>query len=475
MTDTLSVRVDRKNVGFRRQQNQTFYPQAVVRINDAGYLLTSAQQIGQFLRFFSDQSVGASFWAPAWVSQVQLTAAVVSSASSISVSDAGALVVGDYLALINGSTVVGVVVSGISGSTVSLGGAIGTAFPVAGTVVAPLLLGRLSSDQFQLEFTCPTVATGRIKVTELPAEYVPASDETLGVTLGQLPARAILIELTQYAAGTGYTTYWTPYEGDLTYGGNTYTSADMAQGEYRESLNLERTHIEITSQLFTGNPFVAHATLAADGPMGVVVRWATLVNGAVSGTPTTVFTGEITKIKIRGSEITATCTPGGNRFDGQYPRLLRGPSCSATLFHDGCNLSAADWAWTAVVASPVSNAYPYTLNISGLTAPGAVVASGASWFAGGWIEWGSGSARQRRAILDSTAPSGGALALTLAKWWNGTPVAGNAVTLYPGCDQQMATCKGRFNNFNNYRGHPFTPAGNPSLSVRSGNASGGKK
>ena len=475
LTDTLSVRISRENVGFRRQQNQTFYPQSVVRMNDAGYLLTSQSAIGQFIRFFSDQSVGASFWAPAWTSQLQLAAAVASGDTTLTVVDTGAVAVGDYIALVSASAIVGRKITGISGTTITLNSAVGTAFALLDTVVCPLLLARISEGAFSVEWTAPNVATGRIKVTELPAEYAVPSGETLGTTLGSLPSRAILIELTQYAAGTGYTTYWTSYEADLSYGGNTYTSADFAQGELRESLNLERTSMELTSQLFSGNPLTAQATLAADGPMGVVVRWATLVSGSVSGTPAVVFTGEVTKVSIRGSKITATCTPGGNRYDGQYPRLLRGPGCSATLFYDGCGLNAVDWKWTGTVASPVSSAYPFELKVASLTQPGSVAASGASWFAGGWVEWGAGSARQRRAILDSTAPSGGSTTLTLARYFGLLPTVGDAVALYPGCDQQMATCKGKFNNFVNFRGHPFTPPGNPTLAVRSGAGSGGKK
>jgi hypothetical protein len=206
------------------------------------------------------------------------------------------------------------------------------------------------------------------------------------------------------------------------------------------------------------------------------------------------FTGQVTKADIRGTNATFTLTPGGLRFDEVLPRLTRSPMCWATLFHDGCNLVKADWKCSAAVSGPVSSAYPYQVNLSmlagvGASASTALGVSGAvftNWFARGWIEWtpGGGGPTQRRSILANTAPSGSALTVTLDRWFNGSPSGGDSVVLYPGCDGQRFTCQafnattnptGKFNNFVNFRGAPFTPPGNPAMIKRSSGNSGAKK
>jgi hypothetical protein len=140
----------------------------------------------------------------------------------------------------------------------------------------------------------------------------------------------------------------------------------------------------------------------------------------------------------------------------------------------------------------MTGAFPYVQPLVGLAADGASAASALAagalfenWFAGGWIEWVPGGGfLQRRALLASTSPAAGALQLTLDRWWTGSPAPGDALVLYPGCDGQRATClafdpatnpAGKFNNYANFRGAPFTPAGNPSLVRRSGGNAGAKK
>jgi hypothetical protein len=106
------------------------------------------------------------------------------------------------------------------------------------------------------------------------------------------------------------------------------------------------------------------------------------------------------------------------------------------------------------------------------------------WFALGWIEVGTGSAIQRRMIIRSTNPSGGALTVTLQRAFDVLPIAGDTAHLFPGCDGMFATCKayngstnptGKFANDLNFGGEPFCPAGNPSLTKLANNPPRGAK
>jgi hypothetical protein len=52
---------------------------------------------------------------------------------------------------------------------------------------------------------------------------------------------------------------------------------------------------------------------------------------------------------------------------------------------------------------------------------------------------------------------------------------GQAVGIFPGCDGRFETCESKFNNRENFGGHPFVPAANPSLVKLSSAINGGKK
>src|SRR5262249_24945944 len=96
----------------------------------------------------------------------------------------------------------------------------------------------------------------------------------------------------------------------------------------------------------------------------------------------------------------------------------------------------------------------------------------ANWFANGYVEWGVGSNIQRRMIVGSTVLAGGAISFTLHRFFNSVPNIGDSVSIYPGCDGLYITCKafdvslnltGKFNNYQNFGGQPFTPVSNFSM------------
>jgi hypothetical protein len=181
--------------------------------------------------------------------------------------------------------------------------------------------------------------------------------------------------------------------------------------------------------------------------------------------------------------------------------MLRGTMCNflnganndgSFLISQACTLLKANWKATALVIAPVGNAFPFTLHLNTLTGVGADITASigaarvfANFFANGWIEWGAGAAIQRRLIIGSTAPVAGALNLTLHRYFSALPNVGDTVTLYPGCDGLAATCKaydavtnpaGKFNNYLNFGGEPFTPIANPSTSGQPNlNTRGAKK
>ena len=477
-TDQLKIHIQRQPPGFRRQQTATFYPQSVAQSGPHRSLLTSSIAIGQWLSQVRGFANGSVFWLPSGTSLLQLTRDVPATGGTLPVTDTGTVQVGDTLALIQGDAVAGCRVQTIlSPNQISLDRPAGMALSAATSTVSRLLLVILDTAEFTLTWTHTDMALGEFAVREVPGEYVlpqPADGSLVGPQVGVLPARAWLYQFSTWIAGVAYPTYWTSYESDVTWAGQTYLSADLSHGDITDSLDLERTTVEFTARIAPGNPLLPHVLGTSEGPITLTILSATLAAGRVTGAQS-VFSGEVTRVAVRGSIINAQVMPGGNRWAAQWPRWLRGPTCNATVFHDGCNLNPAVWRWTASVVGPVSAQWPYQLTVARVTGSGPMALADADAFALGWIEWGAGAATQRRPIVVSTALAGGQTTVTLGRWFSANPLPNDAVVLIPGCDQQWTTCRKKFANQLNFRGHPFIPAGNPSLVKRSDNGSGGKK
>jgi len=474
-TDHLSVQIRRPVQGFRRQQTPTFYPQSVAQSGTGRFLLTNPAAIGRWLRFALDQSDGNPFWMPGWTSVLRLTGDVSADSAILKVTDTGGVQPGDDIIFVSGDLQqVGRIQSVDSAHQVTLEMPTGMVLSAATTLIAPLLLVALGSGEWTLEWTHAGMALARLPVREVPSEYREGLSSSELTGMGRLAPRAYLYLFTVWVAGQPYRSGWTSFESDLPWGGMTYASADLGHGELTESLDLERAGVEMSLRLFPGNPLVPMVSGRPEAIVTVQILAAALSNGRVNDVDT-VFTGEIGRTSLRGSVITAQCRPVGDRLETPMPRWLRGPSCAATLFHDGCNLSLSEWRWTARIAGEVTSDWPFLLPLAGLTPAGSVELHQADAFAGGWVEWGSGIDLQQRPIVASSAVAAGGLVLTLGRPFFGQPLSGDAVALVPGCDLQASTCQTKFRNYQNFRGHPFVPAANPTLVKRSDGASGGKK
>ena len=491
---TLTVRVSRTQTGFRREPSTTFYPQAVAQICGQGFQLTDMAAIARLVAFYGSHGAAASFWVSAAFACAKLTADIADGDTVIDVADTAMVSTGDYVALIDAAgAIVGRRVTDKTSTTLTLNSAPG-ARTAAATYLAPLLLCRWDDNQLEVEWKHGNLATAKTRLREVPAEYSPAADETLAGSLGELPTRALLYQFTQTLGATVTTWRYTSFREDVTDATpNTWASADFAHGDLRRSLNLERDELELISQIFTGNPLLPFITLNAEARLAIRISEAD-VDGADVDNVTPIFTGEVTRIGRVGSKLTPTLTPQGRRMDQLVPAVVRGLQCPWMVYSDGCGLDRDDWEFTAHVANPVSSAWPFELNLATLArVVGSPPTFFVDWFAGGWIEWGTGADLQRRGILTSTNPVSNALTLTLSRWWTGTaPAAGATVRIWPGCDKLASTCKAynAGNNprgkFDNYRpaspptgggvgGKPFMPAGNPASTQNASGGSAGKK
>ncbi|MCW5558123.1 MAG: hypothetical protein KIT22_09880, partial [Verrucomicrobiae bacterium] len=209
-SQAITLKVERTETGFRRQRPAEFYPQAPARTERLDFLLDGGG-VGSLLAFLRDHAGrGSAFWWPSETAATQLTSAVAASDDTLFVTDVGLLAAGDYVAL-RGATMVFRRVIGVGVGTVSLHAIVGVDLSEF-TLVTPLLLVRLEQPKVTLEWTHPEMARTSLSVREVPAEYVPGADETVGETLGALPTRCYLYDFTRDHGGVWLHDRFTSYE-----------------------------------------------------------------------------------------------------------------------------------------------------------------------------------------------------------------------------------------------------------------------
>jgi hypothetical protein len=483
VSEEISVEVKRDSTGFGREQNQTFYPHAASRSQTASYTIAGENGAAQLLRFFQDVAApGSAFWAPGWFQLASLTQDAEPADTVLQVSDTSAVNVGDYVAIVSFDTAIARRIVATNPGTITLDAAPDIPIIARTTLVQPLCLARLDKPTLKVSWTSPAAAKCQLEWTELPAEYVPPPDETIGITLGRLPQKVVLFEFARdFANGTTAIDRFTSYETDLQWNGNLYRSSQLGHGDIKQSLNFDDSGVDLDSFIFADNPLALDATLKSETPLSLTLRHADF-DGQILSNVQVVFTGELDSFNRKGASLRPTFKAGPATLDDQFPRMLRGLICNhlsganpdgSFLVSYGCGLAKANWKFTGIVAEPVSGAFPYVLNLANLArATGLVPAIFLDWFAYGWVELGAGAAIQRRLVIRSTAPVANTLSLTLHRWFETPPVAGQTVTLYPGCDGTAQSCRaydaatntlGKFNNYPNFGAEPMAPNGNPSL------------
>ena len=159
--------------------------------------------------------------------------------------------------------------------------------------------------------------------------------------------------------------------------------------------------------------------------------------------------GAITLLNGRVADMEATRTSAKltvksylDLLNINMPRNIYQASCSYSLYDQGCGVSAASVAVSAVAGAGSTDS---VLNVG--------TAQAAGWFGQGYVLFTSGVNANLRRTIKSASQS----QLVLAYPLSAPPAAGDAMKLYPGCDHTQATCAARFNNAARWRAMPFIP------------------
>ena len=343
------------------------------------------------------------------------------------------------------------------GNTVLVASINVSAHTAATTIVSHLLLVRFLEPKLEWTYTTPYMATARIKFRELPHEY--------GDPFTPLFDPAYLFRFVESGIGTYL---FTSYENTITIASGTwagtYVPAPFSFDTVKRGLKLDQEKIEIKSFKFTGNPLNKMWPFALDGMLTVYIAEVDV------NSPTSAFAdahlrfyGDIWSIN---SDYKAVAIPLGNFFERKFPRFLLSVSDNYTQFSPPTQISA-----TSFVVAGFVEAFSVGGDNQAISISGTATTKPDDYFAGGWLEVGTGANFERRGILHSSTTT-----LHIDRPLIKTTVVHTAMNFYPGYDGSIDQCETKFSNRINFGGHPYIPNVNPGVqAMKPKQVQGGKK
>lgn len=465
------VDIDRQQIGAQRALSQVYFPQRNRRRIKQSFTLQNFDALNLLSFFVSLGGETNSFWLPTALIETTLTADVGAADTALQVAEGAALGGNTFIALDDDYDFALLAVSSVAGNTWNLLAAPGAAFDARTANIESVILARFDALKLTLNFTSPQLAGADLSFKELPWETADVAGETIGTTMGALPATAILFVFTLAVPSGGQTWYFTSYERDLSDGTHTYTSAPMEFDNIIETAQLDRQQLTLTARNFSGNPLALLVPFTLEWPLMLEIIEAD-VTGNTAGNLRTYFYGEVGDADVESAVIKATCATLSNIFDRNLPRRLYQRTDNWVLFEPANGLLPANWQWNAVVVS--YDAPTATLIVNTITSTnGATLV--AHWFAAGYCVVTGGGISQARMISDNLAPVAGEMTLYFTSAL-GTPAnPGDTLQLFAGYDMQADTAISKFANYDNFGGFPFMPVGNPTVFRIRQPKGGGKK
>jgi len=256
-------------IGVGREPVETNYLENPVRRQRTFHYANGIADIEKVVSFFTAHAAGKNFWAPTPNSVATITAPVSVSDTTVYLSSTIGFSVGDWAAFTRGEEIrFGKVVDKTINSILldAYPGAIGP-----GWTVSRLMLGRLNAPKLDLTFRKPDFAECSLDVRDSATEYDPAAEESLGLSIGYLWHRVVLIELYQNRGGVVVTERFANHEDDVEWGGNIYTGGRagtrMETGDRETSVTISRDSMSLTADLEASSLLQAIVKRRSFGPV----------------------------------------------------------------------------------------------------------------------------------------------------------------------------------------------------------------
>jgi uncharacterized phage protein (TIGR02218 family) len=248
------------------------------------------------------------------------------------------------------------------------------------------------------------------------------------------------VELYEFLDGaTAYR--YTSADGDIVYGGNTYTAVPISRSAVEATSEVARLALNITC-----SRDLSILNLFSVMPPSEIIAVTVRRLHAGDGNAITLWMGRILDVALNPASAEIHCESVYTSLKRVGLRRLYQKGCPHVLFEDECALNRATFATSKTVSTVVGTAI--TLPSMGAFADG--------YFAGGYLEWESMTGYFERRTIRSQVGGVVTIGFTLPGL-----VATDTVTIYPGCDHTLATCIAKFANGLNYGGMPYWPSKNP--------------
>jgi hypothetical protein len=468
-----------EHVGFLREEQQRVYDHRTHRGQELEFYQNERDSIARIEYFWRDRrATTLRFMVPTFRGDLRITTDtptpdhptwIVCEKSFFSNPGREAQPGDGYIALINSDDVVtphqlsAAIDAGENTRLVSKNNV--GAFSAGTTILSHLMLARFSEPTLEWSYTTPYLATTRLKFMELAHEYAnpPAP----------LKEPAYLFIFTEADVRTDlYTSYENTIQiADTGAYRGVYVPAPFSFDTVKTGLKLDEEKLEFKSFKFQGNPLNKMWPFALDAVLTLEIVEVDALH-PTSATAISRFYGDIWSVD---SDYKATAVPFGNLFDRKFPRFLLSISDNYTQFSESTHLSAAGFRIPGTFVGTPSledkNRTSQTVIVNSTTGH----AKAAGYFAGGWLETGSGNTKEKRGILYSTPSGTTAVTLTVDR-----PVlkalANQTLDLYPGYDGSIDQCDIVFHNRINFGGHPYIPNVNPAVkAIKPKQTQGGKK
>ena len=253
-----------------------------------------------------------------------------------------------------------------------------------------------------------------------------------------------------FTLATGATLAYANVDQSVVYNGPTYAAdGPLVQGlKFRSSVGLEVDKQQIVIAARPTDRINGASFLEAlrDGAFdGASVQRDRVFMTALGQPPiggVTLFKGRVSTVDSVG-RTSATITVASDLvvLDYDMPRNLYAPTCLHTLYDSGCGVPHGTFAANGAAGT-------------GSTASVIAFAGALASHAQGSLAFTSGVNANLRATVKSVVAGA---SLTLMYPLPAAPAAGDAFTVYAGCDHTPATCAARFANLARFRGFPYVP------------------
>lgn len=481
VVDTTEADVLIKQLGFTRTTARQAYPQPNRRIVEREFVCNSRAAIAAVERFLVDRRGPVRpFMIPTFDNDLELAVnlPISGNANHITIkaneysSATRTAQSGDpYIALIEGAVISPQKITNVAAGDLTTAVAIAQSFTPAKARISHLLLARFAEPKITWTYSRPDRATCRLKFVELPDEYAnPQADK---------PERAFALRFSEFVDVAVNRGLFTSYEQALDYLGADWQPAPFDLGtlnadlKFGDKLELTTFDFPAIPGVIAANPLKLLLAQSAEGKLWLDVDEVNPLDPD-DGSAVFVIGGEIVSPDFSGKEWKAVVDPFGGVLDRETPGFNFQKVCAVPLFHPKCAFGRPTMRADFKSVGTLSTVVGKVIELAPIVGQPDLTAKPENYFAGGKIEVGTGLTFESRSINSSSTVSG-KLRLVLGRELikaTGTPI----VSAWPGCNGDVNTCIGTFNNLANFRAHPYPPVKNPGANVGDVQQStGGKK